>query len=156
MNKDLKSQLYLAEQSTGGGILGSPRCQMGNNSNSFVLSHNRQTVYAHHMPGSGYAACPAPSPHTAYHPPGQVSSPLVTSLPFTRVLESGRVCQTIGEAACGGDPFRLEPCPAGTLSHVATCSQHCNRVGRQQCLGVWSDPGVVTVTSSNYCYSHKT
>lgn len=68
MNKDLKSQLYLAEQSTGGGILGSPRCQMGNNSNSFVLSHNRQTVYAHHMPGSGYAACAAPSPHTAYHP----------------------------------------------------------------------------------------
>lgn len=75
-----------------------------------------------------------PQAHTQLTtPPGQVSSPLVTSLPFTRVLQSGRVCQTIGEAACGGDPFRLEPCPAGTLSHVATCSQHCNRVGRQQC-----------------------
>ena len=67
-------------------------------------------------------------------PPSQVSSPLVTSLPFTRVLESGRVCQTTGEAACGGDPFRLEPCSAGTFSAiVATCSQHRNRVGRQQC-----------------------
>ena len=41
---------------------------MGNNINSFILSHNGQMVYAHHMPGSGYAPHPAPSPHTTYHP----------------------------------------------------------------------------------------
>lgn len=95
----------------------------GEQRNSFILSTtDRRFVY--HIPGSGYAACPAPSPHTQLTtPPGQVSSPLVTSLPFTRVLQSGRVCQTIGEAA-----LRWRPIQAGTLSrrhflsHVATCS----------------------------------